>query len=133
MAEKRALCHTCPRRDSRPEKLRIREFKRLHETEWDSSKCFLDEGIICLGPATRGGCEARCINANMPCRGCFGPVDGVKDHGVRSLSAIASLLELPDEENATEEDILAALGPIADPAGLFYMYSLPSSLLRRSR
>jgi F420-non-reducing hydrogenase small subunit len=133
LAPSKTLCDTCPRSDTKPEKISIEKLKRPHLTEMDPDKCFLEYGVICLGIATRSGCGERCINANMPCRGCFGPVDGVKDHGVRSLSAIASLLELPDEENATEEDILAALGPIADPAGLFYMYSLPSSLLRRSR
>jgi F420-non-reducing hydrogenase small subunit len=60
-------------------------------------------------------------------------MDGVLDGGAKAVSAIASILELEDEENATEEDILELLKPIADPAGLFYMYSLPSSLLRRSQ
>jgi F420-non-reducing hydrogenase small subunit len=125
LADKRALCHTCPRRESRPEKLRIKEFKRLHETEWDSSKCFLDEGIICLGPATRGGCEARCINANMPCRGCFGPTDSVMDQGAKSLSFLASIIESTDEK-----ELNRISDSIPDPAGLFYRYSLASSLLK---
>jgi F420-non-reducing hydrogenase small subunit len=125
LADKRALCHTCPRRESRPEKLRIKEFKRLHETEWDSSKCFLDEGIICLGPATRGGCEARCINANMPCRGCFGPTDSVRDQGAKSLSFLASIIESTDEK-----ELNRISDSIPDPAGLFYRYSLASSLLK---
>ena len=133
LAPEKTLCDTCPRSDSKPEKIAIDSLRRPHLTEMDPEKCFLEDGVICLGVATRSGCGERCINANMPCRGCFGPVDGVRDHGVRSLSAIASLLELPDEENATEADVLAALKPIADPAGLFYMYSLPTSLLKRSR
>ncbi len=133
LAPVKTLCDTCPRSDSKPDKISISDLKRPHQVELDPEKCFLEEGVICLGLATRSGCGERCINANMPCRGCFGPVDGVKDHGARALSAIASLLELEDEENATEEDILKLLKPIADPAGLFYMYSLPSSLLRRSQ
>jgi len=125
LAEKTALCDTCPRRDSRPEKLRIKRFKRLFETEWNPEKCFLDQEILCLGPATRGGCGAQCIGANMPCRGCFGPTDNVRDQGSKCLSLVASLIDSTDEKELAE-----IVGSIPDVAGLFYRYSLPSSLLR---
>lgn len=133
LAPAKSLCDTCPRSDSKPLKISISKLKRPHEVEPDPEKCFLEEGLICLGMSTRSGCGERCINVNMPCRGCFGPMDGVLDSGAKAVSAIASILELEDEENATEEDIVELLKPIADPAGLFYMYSLPSSLLRRSQ
>ncbi len=125
LAEKKALCDTCPRRDGRPDKLKIKAFKRLHETEWDPARCFLDQGIICLGPATRGGCSARCINANMPCRGCFGPIDNVRDQGAKSLSFLTSIIDSKDEE-----ELKKIADSIPDPAGLFYRYSLASSMLR---
>ena len=133
LAPSKTLCDTCPRSDSKPEKLRIMDLKRPQEILADPEKCFLEEGIICLGLATRSGCGERCINANMPCRGCFGPVDGAHDFGAKALSAIASLMEVVDEENASVDEIQELLGTITDPAGLFYMYSLPSSELRRSR
>ncbi len=133
LAPPKTLCDTCPRSDSKPEKLAIKDLKRPHEILADPEKCFLEEGIICLGLATRSGCGERCINANMPCRGCFGPVDGAHDFGAKALSAIASLIEVDDEENASIDEIQDLLRTIADPAGLFYMYSLPSSGLRRSR
>lgn len=125
LAEKKALCDTCPRKDSRPDELRIKEFKRLHETKWDPAKCFLDQAIICLGPATRGGCEARCINANMPCRGCFGPMDNVMDQGAKSLSFLSSIIDSRDEE-----ELKKISDSIPDPAGLFYRYSLATSMLK---
>jgi F420-non-reducing hydrogenase small subunit len=125
LADKKALCDTCPRKDSKPDRLRIEEFKRLFETNWDPTKCFLDQGIICLGPATRGGCVARCINANMPCRGCFGPTDNVKDQGAKSLSFLASLIDPKDEEQLKK-----IADSIPDPAGLFYRYGLASSMLK---
>jgi F420-non-reducing hydrogenase small subunit len=127
LAEKKALCDTCPRRDGSLDKLRIKEFKRLYETEWDPTKCFLGQGIICLGPATRGGCRARCINANMPCRGCFGPTDNVRDQGARSLSFLASIIDLKDEE-----ELKKIADTIPDPAGLFYRYGLASSVLKKN-
>ncbi len=125
LADKKALCDTCPRRDSRPDKVKIKEVKRIHMTEWDPAKCFLDQGIICLGPATRGGCVARCIHANMPCRGCFGPTDNVVDQGAKSVSFLASIIDSTDEE-----ELKRIVEVIADPAGLFYRYSLAASLLR---
>ena len=125
LADKKALCDTCPRKESRPEKLRIRAFKRLHETEWDPEKCFLNQGLICLGPSTRGGCVARCILANMPCRGCFGPTDEVKDQGAKSLSFLASMI---DSKDVNELESIA--DSIPDPAGLFYRYSLAVSMLK---
>jgi F420-non-reducing hydrogenase small subunit len=124
-AEKRALCDTCSRRDSKLEKVKISEFKRVHETEWDPTKCFLDQGIICFGPATRGGCGERCIKANMPCRGCFGPTDRVIDQWAKSVSFLASIIESNDEKEL--EKIVDA---IPDPAGLFYRYCLASSGLK---
>jgi F420-non-reducing hydrogenase small subunit len=125
LAAKTALCDTCPRRESRPEKLQVKRFKRLYETIWDPERCFLDQEIICLGPSTRGGCRARCIGANMPCRGCFGPTDHVADQGAKSLSFIAALIGSTDEKEMRE--IVAS---IPDPAGLFYRYTLPSSTLK---
>jgi F420-non-reducing hydrogenase small subunit len=124
LAEKRALCYTCSRLETKPDDLKMEEFKRLYEIECDSTICFLNQGIICLGPATRGGCGERCINANMPCRGCFGPTDNVKDQGAKLISAIASMI---DTDN--ELELNKIIDSIPDPAGLFYRYSLASSIL----
>lgn len=133
LAPDKSLCDTCPRGEKKPDKLSIKEIKRPYEIIADPEKCFLEEGIICLGPVTRGGCGERCINANMPCRGCFGPTKEVIDQGAKGLSAIASILGIEDEEKRTEEDTKKLIDQIVDPAGLFYMYSLASSLLKRKR
>lgn len=125
LAEKKALCDSCPRKDSIPDKLKIKRFKRVFETAWDQEKCFLKEAMICLGPVTRGGCQARCINANMPCRGCFGPTDSVKDQGVKALSFLTGMIDAAEDEN-----IETIADSIPDPAGLFYRYSLAASILK---
>jgi len=126
LAPDKALCDSCNRRDSKPEKSVIKEIKRVHEVLIDPEKCFLDQGIICLGPATRDGCGQRCINANMPCRGCFGPTSRVQDQGAKFLSALASIIDINNEE-----EIKKIIDSIADPAGIFYYYALPASMLRR--
>ncbi len=128
LAPSKSLCDECARNDSKPDKIKIKDLKRPHEVIADPEKCFLAEGIICMGPATRAGCGERCINANMPCRGCFGATDDVKDQGAKFLSALGSIIDTndPDEmERITES--------LPDPAGLFYMYSLASSLLKRRK
>ncbi len=128
LAPDHALCEECPRKDTRPDKLMLTEFKRPHEALIDEEKCLMAQGLLCMGPATRGGCEALCVKGNMPCTGCFGPTSRVKDSGAKALSAFASLVNSNDEK-----EIAGILGNIADPVGTFYRYSLPSSLLRRKR
>jgi F420-non-reducing hydrogenase small subunit len=133
LAPDKAQCDTCPRAETKPEKLSIAEIKRPWQIKIDPEKCFLDQGLICLGPATRSGCGETCIRANMPCRGCFGPVDKVIDQGAKALSMIASILGLEGEDKMTEEEVKKLMDGLADPAGTFYRFSLPASLLRRRR
>jgi F420-non-reducing hydrogenase small subunit len=128
LAPNKALCETCSRNETKPDHLVINEFKRVATDTPDPEECFLAQGFICLGPATRSGCGERCINGNMPCRGCFGPPDGVVDQGAKILSAISSIVDLSEEQ-----EINASIDRIADPLGTFYRFSLPSSLLGRTR
>jgi F420-non-reducing hydrogenase small subunit len=125
LAEQKALCYFCSRKESKPDVVRIKRFKRLYEEKWDQKRCFLDQGLLCLGPATRGGCEERCIEANMPCRGCFGPPDNVTDQGAKILSFLASFLDSKDAQ-----EVKKIVDSIPDPAGLLYRYSLASSILK---
>jgi len=121
-----ALCEDCRRKQTKPEKLGIKEFKRPHEMLIDQEKCLLAQGLLCLGPATRKGCGSVCIDGNMPCTGCMGPISRVTDFGAKALSAVASLVDSEDEK-----EIAAILDHVVDPAGTFYRYSLPASLLHR--
>jgi len=78
-----------------------------------------------MGPATRGGCEALCVQGNMPCSGCFGPTSRIKDQGAKFLSSVCSNIAAKDEK-----EIEATLATIPDPVGTFYRYGLAASLLR---
>ena len=125
-AQRRSLCHSCHLVDSKPQDAVINKIKRVHEWIWDPEKCFLAQDMICLGPATRGGCEERCIKGNMPCRGCYGPVENVEDQGGKFLSALAGIINSNDEQQLKK-----IAGSFVDIAGFCYRYSLPTSLLKK--
>ena len=133
LAPSKALCDTCPRNDSKPDKIAISEIKRPFQVKIDPEKCFLLQGLICMGPATRSGCGETCIKANQPCRGCFGPVDGVIDQGSKALSMIAALLGLDTEGKIPEVELKKLTDSVADIGGTFYRFSLASSILRRKK
>jgi F420-non-reducing hydrogenase small subunit len=121
-----ALCDECARKDSKPTNLSFTEFKRPHQVLLDPEQCFLAQGVVCMGPATRSGCGAQCTGGNMPCTGCFGPTSRVRDHGLKILSSLCSNV------GAKEEDgIRTTLAGIPDPVGTFYRYGLANSILRR--
>ena len=125
LAPNASLCDSCPRNGSRPERLQLSALARLATTQPDEATCFLAQGLVCHGPATRQGCQPGCVEANMPCRGCFGPLDGVVDGGAAMLSAFASLFA---GDEATQKALAASL---PDPAGTFWRYGLAAALLPR--
>ena len=127
LAPEKALCETCPRNETKPDDMAIPAFKRLATSIPDPEKCFLADGFLCMGPATRGGCGEKCINGNMPCRGCFGPTPDAVDMGLKMLSAVASRGEAETAESAA-----AFAATLDDPLGTLYRFSLPASMLRRS-
>ncbi len=120
-----ALCDECPRKPSKPTDLSYVSFERPHRIEPDPAICFLVQGVVCVGPATRGGCEAACVKGHMPCTGCFGPTSRARDQGAKMMSSLASALHA-----RTSPEIERTLDEIPDPMGTFYRYSLPASLLR---
>ena len=125
IASDKTLCDEC---DRKKEEKKISKIYRPHEIDPDPERCLLEQGILCMGPATRGGCGALCIKVNMPCRGCFGPPAGVIDQGAKMVSAVASIYQANGEE-----DIAQMVRDIVDPAGTFYRFGLSDSMLRRKR
>jgi F420-non-reducing hydrogenase small subunit len=117
------VCDECPR--EKHEK-KIKRFYRPQEIIPDPDTCLLEQGLFCAGIATRAGCGAKCPQVGFGCRGCYGPNEGVLDHGARILSGIASVLDAD-----TMEEAEAILDTLPDPAGYFYRFHLAGSLLRR--
>jgi F420-non-reducing hydrogenase small subunit len=44
--------------------------------EVDPDTCLINQGFLCVGSSTRGGCRAPCTRAGHPCVGCRGPSNG---------------------------------------------------------
>jgi len=122
-ATDKTCCDECPR--ERKEK-KIKQFHRPFEIEANPNECLLDQGIVCMGPATRSGCGALCTKANVPCRGCYGPPPHITDQGAKMVSALSSVIDAQESE-----EIERILDQIADPMGTFYRFSLAHSILRR--
>jgi len=128
LASDTALCDECPRVDSRTD-ARMATTHRTHEIETDPDLCFHEQGVICMGLATRGGCGATCIGVNMPCRGCFGPLEGAFDPAAEALSAIGSITALDQEDGVPPPRRLAPVRSIPDLVGTFYRFTLPTATI----
>ncbi len=125
-----SLCRDCPRKPRDPLRLEMPGFKRDHEFI-DDGRCFLEQGVLCLGPVTSSGCGHLCILHGRPCTGCNGPARGVTDQGLNYISSIGSIL-LKDRERIAGLDYFAAeMDKLVDPMGYLYRYTLPKSLLTR--
>jgi F420-non-reducing hydrogenase small subunit len=117
------VCDECTRTKSEK---KIKHFYRPQEIIPDPDVCLLEQGLFCAGIGTRSGCGALCPSVGVGCRGCYGPNEGVIDHGARILSGIASVIDASSAEEVEE-----ILDTLPDPAGYFYRFDLPQSLLRR--
>lgn len=124
------VCDDC---DRAKEEKRITSFRRNYEFYPDPKACLLEQGLLCMGIATRNGCGAPCTRANMPCSGCYGAPEGVSDQGAKMVAALGSVMDIGDTAGLPEGEIAARvaafLATIPDYAGLFYKYTLASSTL----
>jgi F420-non-reducing hydrogenase small subunit len=127
LAPELAVCDECPR--EKDEK-KITAIKRVIDFTPEPGKCLLEQGIVCMGPATRGGCEARCVTANMPCTGCGGPCPGAVEQGAAMISALSTVLGL-EAEKGEGYDAAKIAAQLKDPVGTFYKYALPSGIIPR--
>ena len=126
-----AVCEEC---ELEKQEKTIDRFYRPYQLVPDPDQCLLDQGIICMGIATRAGCGALCPTVGIGCRGCYGPPEGVIDQGAKMLSALASVIDAGDEtmeDDELEDKIQAVIDTIPDPAGTFYRFSMAHSILRR--
>ncbi|MFQ5887260.1 MAG: methyl viologen-reducing hydrogenase [Candidatus Hydrothermarchaeales archaeon] len=95
--EEKSVCDTCPQK--REKKALMTELKRNTELptkdKW-GEKCILEQGYLCMGPATKAGCATgidgpRCILGGYVCRGCFGPIREEDKQMVAMMTALSAL------------------------------------------
>ena len=95
------VCIECGRKklnDMRPT-----SFAGFQRGEVDPGICLINQGFLCIGSSTRGGCRAPCPRAGHPCRGCRGPSDAlIENESAAWLTSIkrviSTLTEIPAEE-----------------------------------
>ncbi len=122
---KNNLCEECPRKKSK-DGISINKLKRKFEGTPDPEICLLEQGYLCMGPATRALCGAKCTKVGVPCSGCYGPTDAVVDQGAKMISALCSNYGL-DRDKEIDPNILPK--SIEDKIGCFYKFTLPSALI----
>ncbi|MGA7832872.1 MAG: hypothetical protein WCA21_18090 [Terracidiphilus sp.] len=129
-AGRSTVCDECAHRK---ENKTIKKFYRTYEIVPDRERCLLEQGIVCMGIATRDGCGALCPQVNMPCTGCYGPPEGVLDQGAKMVSALGSVFDIGEIKDLSDDAIAAkiddAIEGLPDFAGTCYKYSLAGSLL----
>ena len=121
----KSVCDECKREKS---ERNIKKVLRPFEGTVDDKKCLFEQGYLCSGSATRGGCGAMCPSAGAACRGCFGPNENAPEQGAAMVSAVSSCYGLDDDPNTDLDKFVA---DVYDPIGNFYKYTLPSSFLTR--
>jgi F420-non-reducing hydrogenase small subunit len=132
LGDPESLCNKCPR-NPKTTKIKMPGINRLHEVELDDKKCFLEQGILCMGPATRNICDHSCIKTNYPCTGCGGPLEWGGDSGVSMISSIGSILLVDSEKSLLEPGLTREIDKLRDYIGTFYRYTLRKSMLYKLR
>ena len=100
--ETKSVCDQCPTIREKKAGLGVTLKRPLEPVEGvgnplDAVRCFMEQGFLCQGPATRAGCGGmdggvpRCVRAYMPCRGCFGPLTDEANPMVDMMGAISTI------------------------------------------
>jgi len=97
----RTVCQECGRK-------KLKDMKPKHLTGFQTGKvdpdiCLINQGYLCVGSSTRGGCRALCTRPGHPCVGCRGPSDMlIEKDSMAWLESIqrvfAALTDIPADE-----------------------------------
>jgi F420-non-reducing hydrogenase small subunit len=128
LAPVKAVCDECKRKR---ENKKITNIYRVHEKAPDPERCLMEQGIICMGMATRSGCGAQCLNVDMPCTGCGGALPNQPEVGTSMITALASILGLDKDAKYTDEEVAKLMAQIKDPTAPSTCTVYPSIINRK--
>jgi sulfhydrogenase subunit delta len=77
----------------------IPDYPLCMECKLNENICRFSAGEACLGPITRAGCNAVCLNYGVGCMGCRGPVSNPNISGLKTAQVNAGI----EEELAKEQ------------------------------
>ncbi|MCP4761077.1 MAG: hypothetical protein GY870_04795 [archaeon] len=114
-----SVCDHCSRIKGKATMTRVkRDFEGLPNLE----ECLLEQGYICLGPVSKAGCGAQCINVNVPCLGCTTPtLWGMKPKGRYLINRFAEVAIKDFNIDLTKAELLSQ---IEDHEGNFERFIL---------
>jgi F420-non-reducing hydrogenase small subunit len=118
----KTVCDECAREKRQ---VKLQAFRRHHQIRPEPGWCLLEQGLLCMGPATRGGCGALCLKADMLCEGCYGPPANTEDQATAMIGALGALAGAATEDRAKE-----MVAEVPDPIGSFYRFSLASGFFK---
>ncbi|MEW6289769.1 MAG: hypothetical protein AB1545_07925 [Thermodesulfobacteriota bacterium] len=94
-------CGRKKRKDMRPTR-----FAGFQRGEVDPGICLINQGFLCIGSSTRGGCRAPCPRAGHPCVGCRGPSNAlIEKESAAWLSSIQRVISSLTDIPAAEVDL----------------------------
>jgi len=118
------VCQECGRK-------KLKDMKPKHLTGFQRGEvlpeiCLINQGYLCVGSSTRGGCRALCTRPGHPCVGCRGPSDVLIEKDSRAwLTSIQrvfdAMTEIPQDElheALVSPQLALFLFQFADYAGL---------------
>jgi F420-non-reducing hydrogenase small subunit len=97
----KTVCQECGRKKVR--EMRPKHLSGFQQGEVLPDVCLINQGYMCIGTSTRGGCLALCTIPGYPCVGCRGPSDAFIEKESQawfnSIHRVFShMTDIPDEE-----------------------------------
>jgi F420-non-reducing hydrogenase small subunit len=102
----KSVCQECGRK-------KIKDMRPAHLLGFQQGEvlpdvCLVNQGYMCIGTSTRGGCRALCTRPGYPCVGCRGPSDAfIEKESEEWFTSIRRVFT--HMTNIPEEEIEAAL------------------------
>lgn len=96
-----SVCVECGRVKDRT--MRPAHLTGFQSGEVDPEKCLINQGFLCIGTSTRGGCNALCTKPDHPCIGCRGPSNAFIEKESSTwmnsiIKVFTTMTDIPPEE-----------------------------------